>query len=241
MDCIIYDSPKFANPLDPELPLLGHLSSLQMIFSVREMGKPNYLGAREPVLTHWDLDLLDSLLQDYITDGSSHVSHKGALQFPTAINQYLCTEQANNTLLGPFPHNPSSPLNSIPKQDSEEHRVILVMSFPMGTSINDGIDKDKYLGVAIELAYPTIDAFATMVKAVGPGALMYKWDLCRAYRQIWMDPFDVPYWGFFWEGAFYFDTVLVMGCTSSTYICQRVTTTLAHIYNSWGGTQHQLS
>ena len=95
-----------------------------------------------PVPTHWDLDLLDSLLQDYddrmmveflcygwpmsrnlfpITDGSLHVNHKGALQFPTAINKYLHTEQANNTLLGPFPHNPfpdrtaSSPLNSIPK------------------------------------------------------------------------------------------------------------------------------
>ena len=77
------------------------------------------------------------------------------------------------------------------------------MSFPIGTRANDGIDKDKYLWVAIELAYPTIDAFATMVKAVGPGALMYKQDLHRAHRQIWMDPFDVPYQGFFWEGASY--------------------------------------
>ena len=123
-----------------------------------------------------------------ITDGSSHVNHKGALQFPAAINQYLHTEQANNTLLGPFPHNPfpdrtaSSSLNSIPEHDSEEHRVILDMSFPMGTSVNDGTDKDKYLGVAIELAYPTIDAFTT--KAMGLGALMYKRDQCRAYRQI---------------------------------------------------------
>ena len=65
MDSIVYDSPTFDNPLDPELPLSSHLSSLQMIFSVREMGKPNYLGARVPVPTHWDLDLLDSLLQDY--------------------------------------------------------------------------------------------------------------------------------------------------------------------------------
>ena len=52
MDCIIYDSSKFDNPLDPELPILGHLSSLQVIFSVREVGKPNYLGARVPVPTH---------------------------------------------------------------------------------------------------------------------------------------------------------------------------------------------
>ena len=109
------------------------------------------------------------------------------------------------------------------------------MSFPMGTSVNDGIDKDEYLGEAIELAYLTIDAFASMVKMVGPGALMYKWDLHRAYRQIWPDSFDVPYQGFYWQGVFYFNTVLVIGCTSSTYICQRVTTALAHIHNSWGG------
>ena len=149
-------------------------------------------------------------------------------------------EQATNTLLGPFNHNPfpdrtaSSPLNSVPKWDSDKCRVILNMSFPMGTSVNHGIDKDKYLGVPIELAYLTVDAFASMVKMVGPGALVYKWDLCRAYRQIWTDPFDVPYQGFYWQGVFYFDTVLVMGCTSSIYICQRVTTALAHIHNSWG-------
>ena len=85
------------------------------------------------------------------------------------------------------------------------------MSFPPGHSINDSIDKDKYLGTAIDLAYPTINSFATMVKAVGQGALMYKRDLCRAYCQIWTDPFNVPYQGFFWQGAFYFDTVLVWG------------------------------
>ena len=143
-----------------------------------------------------------------IINGSSHVNHKGAQDFPEAINQYLEIEQANNTLLEPFSYNPfldrtaSSPLNSVPKQDLDEFRVILDMSFPMGTSVNDGIDKDKYLGVAIESAYLTIDAFASMVKMVGPGALMYKRDLHRAYRQIWMDPFDVPYQGFYWQGGF---------------------------------------
>ena len=88
--------------------------------------------------------------------------------------------------------------------------------------------------MAIDLTHPTIDSFATIVKAVGPGALMYKRDLHRAYHQVWTDPFDVPYQGFFWQGAFYFDMVLVMGCTSSAYICQRIMSALAHIHNSWG-------
>ena len=246
LEFIVYDSPGDTPSLDPELPLTGKSSPLQTIFSVRASGKPNYLEARVLVPTHWDLDLLESLLEDYEgkltvdflrygwpmsrsilshTNGSAKVNHKGEIEFPDAINHYLATEHSNNTLLGPFFTNPfldrtaSSPLNSVPKWDSDERRVILDMSFPSDHSINDGIDKDCYLGVCIDLTYPTIDSFTTMVKAVGPGALMYKRDLRRAYHQIWTDPFDVPYQGFFWQGAFYFDTVLVMGCTSSAYIC----------------------
>ena len=104
----------------------------------------------------------------------------------------------------------------------------------MGHSVNDKIERDQYLGVAIDLTYPTIDSIATIMKAVTSGALMYKRDLHWAYCQIWTDPFDVPYQGFFWQGSFYFDTVLVMGCTSSAYICQCVTPAIAHIHNSWG-------
>ena len=175
-----------------------------------------------------------------LTNGSAKVNHKGALEFQDAINHYSATEHSNNMLLGPFFTNPfpdrtaSSPLNSMPKRDSDEHQVILDMSFPLVHSVNDRIDKDHYLGVAIDLIYPTIDSFATMVKAVSPGALMYKRDLHWAYHQICTDPFDVPYQGFFWQGAFYFETVLVMGCTSSAYICQCVTSAIAHIHNSWG-------
>ena len=44
----------------------------------------------------------------------------------------------------------------------------------------------------------------------------------------------MPYQGFFWQGVSYFNTVLVMGCTSSAYLCQQVTTALSHIHNSWG-------
>ena len=125
-----------------------------------------------------------------LTNVSAKVNYKGALEFPDAINHYLATEHSSNMLFGPFFTNPfpdrtaSSPLNSVPKQDSDERRVILDMSFPSNHSVNDGIDKDHYLEVSIDLTYPTINSFTTMVKAVGPGALMYKRDLHRAYCQI---------------------------------------------------------
>ena len=121
----------------------GQSSPLQTSFSVRASEKPNYLGARIPIPTHWDLDLLESLLEDYedklvveflrygwlmsrsilpLTKSSGKVKHKGALEFPKAINQYLATEQSNNNLLGPFFSNPfpdrtaSSPLIQFPNK-----------------------------------------------------------------------------------------------------------------------------
>ena len=147
VDFTVFDVPEDTPPWDPELPFWGKSSLLQTIILVRASGKPNYLEARVPVPTHWDLDLLDSLLEDYedklvvdflrygwpmsrsilpLTNGSDKVNHKGALEFPDAINHYLATEHSNNTLLGLFFTNPfpdgtaSSPLNSVPKWDSDE-------------------------------------------------------------------------------------------------------------------------
>ena len=148
LDVIVCDVPESTLPQDPELPLSGKSSLLQTIFFCPGLWKPNYLCARVPVPTHWDLDLLGSLLEDYedklvvdflrygwpmsrsilpLTNGSAKVNHKEALEFPDAINHYLATEHSNNTLLGPFFTNPfpdrtaSSPLNSMPKRDLDEH------------------------------------------------------------------------------------------------------------------------
>ena len=127
LDFIVFDVPEDTPPWDPELPLSGKSSLMQTIFSVRASGKPNYLEARVPVPTHWDPDLLDSLLEDYeeklvvdflrygwpmsrsillLTNGSGKVNNKGALEFPDAINHYLATEHSNNTLLDPLFTNP---------------------------------------------------------------------------------------------------------------------------------------
>ena len=59
LELIVCDSPGDAPSLDPELPLSGKNRPLQIIFSVRASGKPNYLEARVLFPTHWDLDLLE--------------------------------------------------------------------------------------------------------------------------------------------------------------------------------------
>ena len=65
LNFIVYDAPRDNPPVDPELRFSGECSPLQTIFSVRASGKPNYLGAKVPVPTHWDLNLLENFLADY--------------------------------------------------------------------------------------------------------------------------------------------------------------------------------
>ena len=70
-----------------------------------------------------------------------------------------------------------SPLNTVSKQDSAERRVIVDLTWPCGTSVNDGIPSDSFLSKPISLSYPTIDSIVDAVISLGPGCLLYKRDL----------------------------------------------------------------
>ena len=82
---------------------------------------------------------------------------KGATDYPQDVKKYIKNEIDFKSVLGPFKTNPFkqqacySPLNARPKKDSDKCRIILDLSFPYGNSINDGIDKNKFLGDDIEL------------------------------------------------------------------------------------------
>ena len=70
-----------------------------------------------------------------------------------------------------------TPLNTVPKQDSAERRVIVDLSWPCGTSVNDGIPSGSFPGEPISLSYPTVDSIVDAVISLGPGCLLYKRDL----------------------------------------------------------------
>ena len=76
-----------------------------------------------------------------------------------------------------------SPLNTVPKSDVER-RIIADLSWPEGSSLNDAISKTQYLGQEIELHYFTIEDLSDLVSELGRGAVIYKRDLKKAYRQI---------------------------------------------------------
>ena len=75
------------------------------------------------------------------------------------------------------------------------------------------------MGNKIDLTIPRIDDFVALIKAKGPGCMMFKLDLRRAYRQISICPSSYNLVGFTWKRHIFFDTVLSMGLSS----CNNVT------------------
>ena len=141
--------------------------------------------------------------------------------------------------LGPFASPPFkefviSPLNSVPKKESAEQRLILNLSYPEGDSINEGIHKDQYLDIDEKMWLPSIDQLAQKIRELGPGCKIFKFDLKRGYRQIFLDPKDVNLVGFKFDGEWFFDCTLSMGSRSSARCCQRVTSIVVYIFGKYG-------
>ena len=235
---------------------------LQLIKEVIDTGCYNYQSARIPVNTDWNFQLLHSLLTDYhdkqviqfLQYGwpvdrdpdtpleMGGVNHKGATDHQQHVDKYISKEMDKGAVIGPFEAIPFkdvpvaiSPISTRAKKDSDDRRIIMDCSWPIGASLNDGLEKDRYLGQPIHLKYPTVDLLARRVyelHRLEGGKLIYffKEDLDRAFRQLMADPSSIPLLGYRWRGLYYFDLVMVMGCRVAPYICQRTTDMISYIH-----------
>jgi hypothetical protein len=121
-------------------------------------------------------------------------SHK----FANHVDNFIISEISHGTTMGPFLTNPLSCdlflslLQTVPKHSgSLERRVVLDLSYPSYTSVNDGIPKDTFLGEEFVLRYPTVDSLTRLIREQGSGCLLLKCDFSRAYRQLYTCP---SYW-----------------------------------------------
>ena len=76
---------------------------------------------------------------------SDQVNHDSALDHPTDVDAYL------KATIDPFYKSPISSLHYSPfmtgdKPNSNTRRVIIDLSWPYDSSVNDGVDKFSYLG-----------------------------------------------------------------------------------------------
>ena len=115
-------------------------------------------------------------------------THRGALTFPSAVQEYISSEISLGRVAEPFADPPFhdgfvvSPLNTVAKRDSNERRVIVDLSWQCGSSVNDRIPSGYFLGELLELNYPIIDAIVSAIASLSRGYMLYKRDPRRAYR-----------------------------------------------------------
>ena len=219
---------------------------------VRNSKKPNFMGARIPVASQFNIQAWNSYLDQYwdkqITDllqfgfpldfdrskvlESTYVNHSSALKFPDHVQTYIETEQKYKAILGPFQEFPFhchvSPFLTRDKPNSNSKRVILDLSFPQGKSANDGVSKDVYLNTFFELNYPSVDTVVHRLKELGSEALLYKIDISRAFRHIRIDPGDLDLLGLKHDQLF-LDCTLPFGFRHGSVFFQRCTDAVRYI------------
>ena len=227
---VLSDPPSVPESSTEYSPLLDESNAGRYLFMHgmnNQSVRPNFQGCRLPVPSTFNFEFPWHHSQNYTDKGflifwnlgspltalapiKCHPvkNHKGAREFPEAINKYLGKEISHNAAIGPFSSNPFSlpckinPLNSVPKRCSEDGRIIVDLSFPVGNSVNSTIPKYSYLGKPTELKFPTVNALIAMIKRKGRGCTLFKRDLQRAYRQIPVDPGDVHHLGYSWRDQF---------------------------------------
>ena len=174
------------------------------------------------------------------TNCNASKNHGGARNHPEQIDHYIKSEILQGRIVGPFQESPYthaiaiSPLNSLPKKDSVDRRIITDLSYPELHSVNSGINKNIYLDEAIQTTYPSVDNVIQLILQEKDNCMLYKRDMRKAFRQIKVDPRDIHLLSFRWNEQIYSDTVLTMGLRSSAYICQRITNAISYMCRTDG-------
>ena len=181
----------------------------------------------------------DQVLASYVIEGIRHGFKLGftqvgvlrssvrnklsAIQHPDVIDAYLANEVLLKRVAGPFssPPLPNLHISSfgvIPKKGQPgKWRLIVDLSSPHDHSVNDGINPEDF-----SLQYITLDKIISMVSSYGPGALMAKFDVEAAYRNIPVHPDDRYLLGMHWKNQVYVDLALPFGLRSASYIFNAV-------------------
>ena len=169
----------------------------------------------------------------------THRNHPSALAHATEIEHFLDKELSKGALLGPFSKPPFSPWTqnspmTAEKKDSVKRRVIIDLSFPEGGSVNDGVARIFVQGHESNYILPTVHDLAHRITSLGRGALIWKTDLQRAYRQLQSDPLDYPLMGIAHHGRHYIDICPSFGSRGSSEAQQRVSTAVCYLMGLQG-------
>ena len=71
-----------------------------------------------------------------------------------------------------------------------------------------GLHKSMHASVQ----YARVDDAVAMIKQLGSGCFLAKTDIKSAFRIIPINPSDYDLLGIFWQGQYYYDRAMPMGC-----------------------------
>ena len=143
-------------------------------------------------------------------------NHSSALEIPTGITSNIADELRLGRIgeITDFPsHFACSPLGAVPKKQNGEFigwRRIHDLSFPHGSSVNDGIPEHYR-----SLEYQTLDDAIDIIARLGRYTALHKRDLKDAFRKIPVSPLDYHLLFFQWDGITYEDKCLPFGLATS--------------------------
>lgn len=151
---------------------------------------------------------------------------KSARENPEVLRDKVSKEVSLGRMFGPFTTPPFtnfrvSPLGVVPKKEIGKFRLIHHLSYPKGSSVNDGISKED-----ASVSYVSFDRAVMLVQQAGVGALMAKSDIESAFRLLPVHPDCHHLLGCQVDGAFYYDACLPMGCSISCHYFELFSTFL---------------
>lgn len=154
---------------------------------------------------------------------------------PEVVFEKLSKEVVLGRMAGPFVELPIpelriSPLGVVPKKEANKFRLIHHLSYPAGRSVNDGIDSSL-----CKVLYTSFDKALVWVRRCGRGALLAKTDIESAFRLLPVHPDSFYLLGCMWEGQFFVDKCLPMGCSISCALFEKFSTFLEWVVRSESG------
>ncbi|XP_068110929.1 toll-like receptor 7 [Hyperolius riggenbachi] len=123
------------------------------------------------------------------------------MEFPEVVSSKLAKEREAGRVAGPFTDCPLdglivSPLGVVPKKEPGSFRLIHHLSFPKGSSVNDGLS-----GQDTSVVYTSFDVALRWVRKLGQGSLLAKTDIESAFRLLPVHPSSFRLLGIVWEGS----------------------------------------
>ena len=120
-----------------------------------------------------------------------------------------------------------------PMLDSDLRRTIADLSWPKGHAVNAGVPKDVYLGTKFVLNYPSIDNIVHRLIQLGPGSMLFKIDISRAFRQLKVNPGDIDLLGLK-QDSYFIDQSVPFRYRHGSIFFEKVTNSIRFIMKNNG-------